>query len=61
MMLELAKNRNFSREQVVEKMCHNQLVYLELKTRFIRKGYYADLLLYHLIIFIRSKAERSLL
>jgi dihydroorotase len=46
MMLELAKKGNFSREQVVEKMCHNPARIFGIEKRgFIRKGYYADLVI----------------
>lgn len=46
MMLELAKKGNFSREQVVEKMCHNPAKLFDIEKRgFIRKGYYADIVL----------------
>jgi dihydroorotase len=46
MMLELAKKGNFTREQVVEKMCHNPAKVFNIEKRgFIRKGYFADLVL----------------
>lgn len=46
MMLNLAKKGNFSREQVVEKMCHNPARIFNIEKRgFIRKGFYADLVL----------------
>ncbi len=46
MMLELAKKGNFTREQVVEKMCHNPAKLFNVEKRgFIRKGYFADLVL----------------
>ncbi len=46
MMLELAKKGNFTREQVVEKMCHNPAKIFNIEKRgFIRKGYFADLVL----------------
>jgi len=46
MMLELAKKGNFTREQVVEKMCHNPARIFNVEKRgFIRKGFYADLTL----------------
>lgn len=46
MMLELAKRGNFTREQVVEKMCHNPAKIFGVEKRgFIRKGYYADLVI----------------
>ncbi|MCQ2209547.1 MAG: dihydroorotase [Paludibacteraceae bacterium] len=46
MMLELAKKGNFSREQVVEKMCHNPAKLFNIEKRgFIRKGFFADLVL----------------
>ncbi len=46
MMLELAKKGNFTREQVIEKMCHNPAKLFNIEKRgFIRKGFYADLVL----------------
>jgi len=46
MMLELAKKGNFTREQVIEKMCHNPAKVFNIEKRgFIRKGFYADLAL----------------
>ena len=46
MMLELAKKGNFTREQVVEKMCHNPARLFDIEKRgFIRKGYFAELVL----------------
>ena len=46
MILNLAKKGNFSREQVVEKMCHNPAKIFNIEKRgFIRKGFYADLVL----------------
>lgn len=46
MMLELSKKGNFTREQVIEKMCHNPAKLFNIEKRgFIRKGYYADLVL----------------
>lgn len=46
MMLQLAKKGNFTREQVVEKMCHNPAKIFKIEKRgFIRKGYYADLVI----------------
>ena len=46
MMLELAKKGAFTREQVVEKMCHNPAKIFGVEKRgFIRKGYYADLVI----------------
>ena len=46
MMLNLAKKGNFTREQVVEKMCHNPAKLFNIEKRgFIKKGYYADLVL----------------
>ncbi len=45
-MLELAKKGNFTREQVIEKMCHNPAKVFNIEKRgFIRKGFYADLVL----------------
>jgi dihydroorotase len=46
MMLELAKKGNFSKEQVVEKMSHNPARIFNIEKRgFIRKGFYADLVI----------------
>ncbi len=46
MMLQLAKKSNLSREQVVEKMCHNPAKIFKLEKRgYIRKGYFADLVI----------------
>ena len=46
MMLQLAKKGNFSREQVVEAMCHNPAKIFKIEKRgYIRKGYYADLVI----------------
>lgn len=46
MMLELAKKGAFTREQVVEKMCHNPAKIFGVEKRgYIRKGYYADLVI----------------
>jgi dihydroorotase len=46
MMLELAKKGNFSKEQVVEKMCHNPARMFNIEKRgFIRKGFFADLVI----------------
>ena len=46
MMLELAKRGSFSREQVVEKMCHNPAKLFNVEKRgFLRKGYFADIVL----------------
>lgn len=46
MMLNLAKKGNFTREQVVEKMCHNPAKIFNIEKRgFIRKGFFADLVL----------------
>ena len=45
-MLELSKKGVISLEKVVEKMCHNPAVLFRVKKRgFIRKGYFADLVL----------------
>ena len=45
-VLELAAKGIFSREQVVEKMCHAPAKLFRVKERgFIREGYYADLVL----------------
>lgn len=46
MMLELAKQDVYSLELVVRKMCHDPAVLFGVKDRgFIRKGYFADLVL----------------
>ncbi len=45
-MLEAVKNNKLSLEKLVEKMCHNPAVLFKIEKRgFIRKGYYADLVL----------------
>lgn len=45
-MLELVKRGHLTREKLVEKMCHNPaLLYNVSKRGFIRKGYFADLVL----------------
>lgn len=45
-MLELAHKGVFSKEQVVEKMCHNPAQLFKVNGRgFIREGYFADLVL----------------
>ena len=45
-MLELYKKGEISLEQIVEKMCHNPARIFDVKNRgFIRKGYFADLVL----------------
>lgn len=46
MMLELVKKGKLSKEQVVNKMCHAPAILFQIHNRgFIRKGYYADLVL----------------
>lgn len=46
MMLELAKKSKLSKEQVVNKMCHAPAILYQVHNRgFIRKGYFADLVL----------------
>jgi len=45
-MLELAENGIFTREKIVEKMCHNPAKLFKINKRgFIREGYYADIVL----------------
>ncbi len=45
-MLQAVKNKKISLEKVVEKMCHNPAKIFKLKNRgFIKKGFYADLVL----------------
>ena len=45
-MLQLAKKGNFTTEKVVEKMCHAPALLFRVEKRgFIRKGYFADLVL----------------
>ena len=45
-MLEFARRKKISLEKVVEKMCHAPAVLYRIRNRgFIRKGYYADLVL----------------
>ena len=46
MMLELSKKGKISKEQVVNKMCHAPAVMFQIHKRgYIRKGYFADLVL----------------
>ena len=46
MMLELAKKGKITKEQVVNKMCHAPATLFQIEKRgYIRKGYYADLVL----------------
>lgn len=45
-MLELVKKGLISKEKLVEKMCHNPATIFKINKRgFIRKGYYADLVI----------------
>lgn len=45
-MLELARNGQFSVEKVLEKMCYAPATLFKIRKRgFVRKGYYADLVL----------------
>ncbi|MDR1865713.1 MAG: dihydroorotase [Bacteroidales bacterium] len=45
-MLELADRQQIGIEQVVEKMCHHPAIIFKIRNRgFIRKGYWADLVL----------------
>jgi dihydroorotase len=45
-MLEFVKNGKISLEKVVEKMCHNPAICFKVENRgYIRKGYFADLVL----------------
>ena len=45
-MFELYRQRRFTLQKIVEKMCHNPAERFHLKERgYIRKGYYADLVL----------------
>lgn len=46
MMLELAKKGKITKEQVVNKMCHAPAIMYKIEKRgYIRKGYFADLVL----------------
>lgn len=46
MMMELAKKGKISKEQVVNKMCHAPAILYQVHNRgFIRKGYFADMVL----------------
>lgn len=46
MMMELSEQGKISKEQVVEKMCHNPATLYRIDKRgYIREGYYADLVL----------------
>ncbi len=46
-MLELYKKRTlFTKEKIVEKMCHNPAILFHIKDRgFLREGYFADMVL----------------
>jgi dihydroorotase len=45
-MLEFFSSKKIKLEKIVEKMCHNPAICFKIKKRgFIRKGYYADLVL----------------
>ena len=45
-MFEAVKDKKITIEKVVEKMCHNPARLFQIKKRgFIKKGYYADLVL----------------
>lgn len=45
-MLEAVKNNKITIEKLVEKMCHNPAIIFKIEKRgFIRKGFYADLVL----------------
>lgn len=46
MMMELSEQGKISKEQVVEKMCHNPATLYRIDKRgYVREGYYADLVL----------------
>jgi dihydroorotase len=46
-MLEFFSSKKIKLEKIVEKMCHNPAICFKIKKRgFIRKGYYADLVLF---------------
>ena len=45
-MLELTEKGIFSKEKIIEKMCHSPAKLFKINKRgFIRKGYYADIVL----------------
>ena len=45
-MINFVKEGKITLEKVVEKMCHNPAILFEIKKRgYIKKGYYADLVL----------------
>jgi dihydroorotase len=45
-MLELCKKGIFTKEKIVEKMCHNPAILYRIKDRgFLREGYFADIVL----------------
>ncbi|MDX1470968.1 MAG: amidohydrolase family protein, partial [Flavobacteriaceae bacterium] len=49
-MLEMYHRGRISLEKIVEKMCHNPAILFDIEKRgFLRKGYYADLVLVDLI------------
>jgi dihydroorotase len=48
-MLEAHHNNKISLEKIVEKMCHNPAILFQIEKRgFIKKGYYADLVIFNL-------------
>ncbi len=60
-MLELSKEEIVPLEKVVEKMCHNPAILFRVQKRgFIRKGYFADLVLVDLNDPMEVKKENVL-
>ena len=48
-MLEAHHNNKITLEKIVEKMCHNPAILFQIEKRgFIKKGYYADLVIFNL-------------
>ena len=48
-MLEAYHNNKISLEKIVEKMCHNPAILFQIEKRgYIRKGYFADLVIFNL-------------
>jgi len=60
-MLELAEQGIFSREKIIEKMCHNPAKLFRINKRgFIREGYYADIVLVKKGLSWKAENESSL-
>ena len=58
-MLEFYKNGDISVEKMVEKMCHNPAICFKVENRgYIRKGYFADLVLVDLVKTVGSNKRK---